>query len=167
MPSRYCDHWPSLQWRAPELKLIVQAAREASDPALDQYEKRLREPPAQALGGDLADGDKAMRVGNWAGAVAAYERILGMTDGRNVLVLNNLAYAELMLGNYARSDALAQRALKLAADNPQVLDTAGWARFKSGGDASEARRLLQRAASKDPGNRTIRAHLAAVERQKN
>lgn len=150
--------------RREELELAVRAAKAAGDPRLAQWEARLRAPAVQALGQDLADADIAMQKGNWAGAVQAYERVFAVTDGNNVMVLNNMAYAQLMLGNHAKANQYAQRALKLAPDNPSVMDTAAIALLRSGGDREQAKRLLRSAAEKAPGNLTIRAHLAEAER---
>jgi Flp pilus assembly protein TadD len=75
-----------------------------------------------------------------------------------------MAYAQTMLGNHGEALAFARRAIKEAPSNPSVLDTAGWAQFKSGKDRDEALRLLRRAAQLAPRNVTIRAHLAEAER---
>lgn len=151
-------------FRPEELALAIKAAKAAGDPALGALEARARQPAAQALGRDLVDGDIAMRSGNWAGAAAAYERVLALTDGRSPVVLNNMAYAQTMLGNHDAAIGFAKRALKEAPGNASVNDTAGWAWFKSGKDPAEARRLLRRAVQLAPGNATIRAHLAEAER---
>ncbi len=153
--------------RPDELALAAKAARAAGDPSVGHFENRARLPAAQALGRDLADGDAAMRAGNWGGAAAAYSRVLAVTDGRNVMVLNNMAYAQTMLGNHDAALDFARRSIKEAPDNASVLDTAGWAQFKSGKDLDEARRLLRRAAQLAPKNVTIRAHLAEAERARN
>ncbi|HEX4846762.1 MAG TPA: tetratricopeptide repeat protein [Novosphingobium sp.] len=150
--------------RTEELALAAKSAKSAGDPSAAGYEKRAAMPPVQAAGRDLADADAAMKAGNWAGAAQAYDRILKTTDGRHPLVLNNMAYAQLMLGNLAAARDYADRALKEAPNHPSVLDTAGWVRFKSGKDLQEARRLLRRAAELAPGNPAIRAHLAEAER---
>ena len=150
--------------RGEELALMARAAKAAGDPAAARYEARSRQPQAQALGRDLADADAAIRAANWAGAVRSYERILSATDGRNVVVLNNMAYAQLMLGNGPAAREYADRALKLAPNNASVLDTAGWVRIKTGSDLENARRLLRQGAQQAPGNLTIRAHLAEAER---
>ena len=150
--------------RREELAMIVKAAKASGAPDLAALEARLASPAVRALGADLADGDKAMRAGNWAGAAEAYARILETTDGRNPLVLNNMAYAQIMLGDFTKANEFAQRALKAAPGNASVLDTAGWALYKSGKDNAEAKRLLGLAAEKAPGNATIKAHLAEAER---
>lgn len=150
--------------RTDELMLAAKAARAAGNPKAGHFENRTKLPTAQALGRDLADGDAAMRAGNWGGAAAAYHKVLAVTDGRNAMVLNNMAYAQTMLGNHGEALAFARRAIKEAPSNPSVLDTAGWAQFKSGKDRDEALRLLRRAAQLAPRNVTIRAHLAEAER---
>ena len=149
--------------RPEELSLIAKAGKLSGDPQAAQLAPLAVTPASQALGRDLADADAAMRRGSWARAAAAYDRILAMTDGRNVLVLNNMANAQLMLGNDAKALEFAQRAVKQAPANPSVLDTLGWVRFKSGQDVNEAKRLLRLAAEKAPANVTIAAHLAEAE----
>ena len=150
--------------RADELALMAKAAQAVGDPTAASYEARSKRPAPQALGQDLSDADAAMRAGNWAGATQAYDRLLSATDGNNIVVLNNMAYAQLMLGNHAKALDYAGRALKLAPDNPSVLDTAGWAQFRSGRDVGRAKQMLRRAAELAPKNATIRAHLAEAER---
>jgi tetratricopeptide (TPR) repeat protein len=154
----------SPQARPDELALMAQIAAKAGDAGAGEYLARSRRPAPQVVGSDVAEADAAMRRGDWGRAVTAYERILAATDGRNIIVLNNMAYAQLMLGNEFKAAEFAARAMKLAPDNASVLDTAGWVKFKSGNDIAEAKRLLRRAAEKAPQNATIRAHLAEAER---
>lgn len=155
----------SSQARPEELALMAKIAAAAKSPDAAALADAARRPAPQALAADLAEGDAAMRRQNWARAVTAYDRIMAATDGRNPIVLNNLAYAQSMLGNHAKAKDLAARALKAAPDNPSILDTAGWVQFRAGGNLAEAKRLLRLAAEKAPQNQTIRAHLAEVERQ--
>jgi len=143
---------------------MTKAAAAAKDPQADSYAKRAKAPPVRSLGADLAEADAAMRKGDWAKAVIAYDRVQAQTDGRNPVVLNNLAYAQSMLGQHAKARALADQALKIAPGNASVLDTAGWVRWRSGVDRESAKRLLRQAAEKAPRNATIRAHLAEAER---
>ncbi|MEO6717623.1 MAG: tetratricopeptide repeat protein [Novosphingobium sp.] len=143
-----------------ELALMAKAAQAASDPSTARYSARSKQAPIQALAREFALGDAAIRGGNWAAAAGAYRRILAVSDGRNVIVLNNMAYAQLMLGNTGQALDFADRALKLEPHNASVLDTAGWAQFRSGRNIAEARRLLQLAADRAPTNVTIRTHLA-------
>lgn len=151
--------------RAEERSLLARIAKAAGDPAAVQLAARAAQPAAQALAADLAEADAAIRSGAWARAVTAYDRILAVTDGRNVLVVNNMAYAQSMLGNHAKALDFAERARKLAPDNASVLDTGGMVRLRAGRDLPEALRLLRLAAQKDPANPAIRARLAEAERR--
>ncbi len=150
---------------APEvLALMAEASRAAGDPAAANYADRARFPTPQALGSELALGDSALKQSDWKGAAAAYERILKATDGQNPIVLNNLAFAQSKLGNNVRALGYALRALKLAPENPSVMDTAGWLLVETGGDRSRALDLLRAAARKAPDNATILAHLRSAEK---
>lgn len=144
--------------------LMAKATRAAGDASADAYAARAGRPSPQELGAELAKGDTALKAGNWQAAAVAYRRILSATDGRNALVLNNLAYAEQQLGNDRRAVELALKALKLAPDNPSVMDTAGWLLAKTGGDRNHALDLLREAARRAPANRTIASHLAEAEK---
>lgn len=154
----------SPQARPEELALMARAAKAAGDPRAAEYDRRARSPSPQVVGGDLAEADAAVQRGDWAKAAIAYDRILAATRGGNALVLNNMAYAQSMLGNHGRARDFADQALKLAPDNASVLDTSGWVRFRSGQDLENAKRLLRRAAEQAPQNRTIQLHLAEATR---
>ncbi len=147
-----------------ELTLTVQAARATHDRSLSRYEAMQQRQPVKALIREFGEGDAAVRVCNWAAAVTAYEHILGATDGRNVVALNNMAYAQLMLGRTERALVFANRALVVAPNNPSVLDTMGWVLYKSGRDVAGAKRFLAKALSIAPANASIRGHLAEVDR---
>ena len=147
-----------------DLRLLADAAAKAHAPDAAALAARAKFPPPQELARTLADADTAMKARNWGNAVAAYERIMAVTDGRNALVLNNLAYAHDQLGNKPVALDYALRALKQAPGNPSVMDTAAWLLIETGGDRARAVSLLRQAAAKAPANATIRAHLAAAER---
>ena len=154
----------SPQARPEELTVMARAAKAAGDPRAAEYEKRSKSPSPQMVGGDLAEADTAIQRGDWAKAAIAYDRILAATKGGNALVLNNMAYAQSMLGNHDKARSFADQALKLAPDNASVLDTAGWVRFRAGQDLENAKRLLRRAAEQAPQNKTIQLHLAEATR---
>ena len=154
----------SPQARPEELAVMARAAKAAGDPRAAEYDKRSKNPSPQVVGGDLAEADAAIQRGDWAKAAIAYDRILAATKGGNVLVLNNMAYAQSMLGNHDRARTYADQALKLAPDNASILDTAGWVRFRAGQDLENAKRLLHRAAEQAPQNKTIQLHLAEATR---
>jgi len=146
-----------------ELALVAKAMEAAGDPAAARFAARSRITTPQSFIRDLAEGDAAVKRMDWAKAIVAYDRILKETDGRNVMVLNNMAYSQLMVGNLGKASDYAARALKEAPANASVLDTAGWVKFRQG-KRQEAVSLLRQAAQKAPNNKTIRAHLAEAER---
>lgn len=143
-----------------DLRLLAEAARQAGDPDVARLALRARFPGPQELARTLADADTAMKTGNWGNAIAAYERIMAVTDGKNPLVLNNLAIAQQEVGNRAVALDYALRALQQAPNDPSVMDTAGWLMIQTGKDRARGVALLRAAAAKAPGNRTIAEHLA-------
>lgn len=149
--------------RHEELALMAKAAKAAGSPDAGAWQRRAESPALPALASDLGAANGAIGRKDWAAAIAAYDRVLASGAGENPLVLNNMAYAQLMVGNLPRAREMADRALRLAPDNASVLDTAGWISFKSG-DMANAKRLLRMAAQKAPGNATIRQHLTEAER---
>jgi len=149
---------------ADDLRLLARAAKEADDPDLATYEARARFPSPRALGAALTAGDAAMRAGNWGNAIKAYDQIMAVTDGKNPLVLNNLAWAYSQVGNIPRALEYARRAYAVAPDNASVMDTLGWLLVQSGGDRKRGIQLLRAAAQKAPGNQTIRQHLAQAQK---
>lgn len=147
-----------------DLRLLAQAAKAAGDVDLASYEARARFPSPRAMGALLADGDLAMRQGNWGNAVDAYERILAATDGRNAMVLNNLAWAYGQLGNTDKAIDFAGKALQQAPGNPSVMDTLGWLLVTSGKDRARGVQLLRDAAAKAPQNPAIQRHYAEARK---
>ena len=143
-----------------DLHLLARAAKAAGDPEAARLAARAQFPSPQSLSAALASADTAMKARNWGNAIALYERIIAVTDGKNALVLNNLAFAQGQVGNNDKALGYALRALKQAPNNASVMDTAGWLLLATGGDRNRALVLLREAARKAPGNGTIRAHLA-------
>ena len=155
----------SVQARPDELALMARIAKAGGDQAAaDRFAAQASRPSPQSIAADLAEGDAAMRSDNWARAATAYGRILAVTDGRNALVLNNMAFAQSMLGNHAKAVEFGKRALQLAPGNPSVMDTAGWVQLRAGQNLAEARSLIAAAAEKAPGNESIRRHLEEARR---
>ncbi|GEM_PF-846102 len=144
---------------ADDLRLLAKAARAANDPDLATFEARARYPAPRALGEALTQGDAAMRASNWGNAIRAYETIMAVTDGRNPLVLNNLAWAEGQVRNRDKALDYARRAYAVAPHNPSVLDTLGWLMIQSGKDHDHAIALLREALARAPQSQTIQAHL--------
>lgn len=147
-----------------DLRMLAAAAQQARSPDAAALAARARFPTPQELARTLADADAALKAGNWGNAIAAYERILAVTDGKNALVLNNLAFAQDQVGNKPVALGYAERALKQAPQNASVMDTVGWLLIQTGGDKARALQLLRAASAKAPDNATIRQHLQAAER---
>lgn len=146
-----------------ELGLLARAYQQSGNPQATAMAQKAREVAGTKLLARLASADKAIRGQDWRTAIHEYETILKQTDGRNVLVLNNLAFAYSKTGDRARALGYAERALKLAPGNPSVMDTTGWLLHQSGKDRQRALALLREAARKAPGNATIARHLQEVE----
>ena len=150
---------------APEdQRAYAAAAHLAGRPDAQAAEADARFPRPQWLAANLALADTAMRAGRWTEASAIYVKILGVTDGTNPLVLNNLAFAQSRLGNRAKALSYAERALTFAPGNPSIMDTVGQLLIETHGDRGRALSLLRRAAQAAPQNIAIRDHLALAEK---
>ncbi|MFM9936716.1 MAG: tetratricopeptide repeat protein [Novosphingobium sp.] len=147
-----------------DLRLLAKAAEAAGDPQAPFFAARALYPTPQSLGQALGAADAAMKAGNWGNAITAYDQILAVTDGRNPLVLNNMAWAQSQVGNKTKALEFAQRASQVGPDDPSVMDTLGWLLIETGGNRTKALDLLRRAAAKAPTNQTIRQHLKLAER---
>lgn len=75
--------------------------------------------------------------------------------------LNNLASVRLREGNHREAVALAAQAEKLDPENGFILDTSGWAKFKSG-DLKGARQSLEKAVAQPAASPAWHYHLAVV-----
>lgn len=98
-----------------------------------------------------------MRDGNWSAARNQYQQVLKV-DPNNPVALNNLANILIRLKD-AQATSVAERAWKLAPENPDAIDTYGWA-LASAGDYERALRLLRDARLRLPQNPDVRHHLA-------
>lgn len=122
-------------------------------------EQNPRSVPAQLLA-----ATRYMQVGQWSGAIAAYERLRRQIGDSDAVMLNNLAWAYSERRDYARALPLARKAWLLDRDNPATADTYGWLLFKSGRNRAGGLSLLQRAAKGAPSDVQIRKHLAQAKR---
>ena len=108
---------------------------------------------------------RAMRAFN-AGDVEAMERDLERIIERNpdsAAALNALGYTLAALGREARFEearTMIERAHELEPDNPAILDSMGWIRFRQG-DTEQALPWLQRAWAAMP-DQEVAAHLIEV-----
>ena len=101
-----------------------------------------------------------------AEAVDAYGATLAL-DPDNAIAMNNLAFLLAEQGkNLDQAWGLAQHAIELTDDDPEVLDTAGWVQWKRR-EVDSAIELFSKALSKDAENAEYRKHLlmAIAERQ--
>jgi putative PEP-CTERM system TPR-repeat lipoprotein len=94
---------------------------------------------------------------NFTAAADGYRRVLEV-DPDNVAALNNLAWV-MIEQNDPNAVEYAERAHRLAPFSPNVLDTLGWARTRTG-DPKRGVVLLRMAATLAPGSDEIRLHLA-------
>jgi len=136
------------------LKLPAAASYQARGAALAKGDPLARE---------MLAADQAIRAGDWAKAGTTYAGLLNAhPDTTNVILLNNAASVLIEQGRAAEAVPLARRALALAPKDPIVADTLGWALFKSGGSAEEAKALIQQAVQTMPGNPEIAEHYRAM-----
>jgi putative PEP-CTERM system TPR-repeat lipoprotein len=98
-----------------------------------------------------------MKGSRYVDAVHQYEAVL-MHQPDNVLVLNNLAWCYSQVKD-ERTVETAQRALKLAPENPAVVDTLGWVLVETG-HFSMGLEMLKKAATLAPKMMDIRLHYA-------
>ena len=104
--------------------------------------------------------DVQMTSGQTAAAVRSYEAVAA-ADDNDPVVHNNLAWLYLSGNDAVRGLASAEKAYNLARDNPAVMDTVAWLRFKSGNKSDEVVELLKSAAAAT-NNPEVRYHLAEV-----
>jgi len=88
-----------------------------------------------------------------------YENLLKLVPSDSE-VLNNLANVLLRLKDPG-AIKIAEQAVAKAPNNPNAIDTLGWALFQ-GGQVDRALQLLRDARLRDPASPEIRYHLAAV-----
>lgn len=140
-----------------ELDLALRAARAANDPAAAQYAARLSSPAFKAGQQALGEANAALMRQDWAGAIAAVQRIPGYENDADAQKL--IAFACSKAGRADEAIAHADRALELAPRNPDMIHLAGLVRLEAGRDREVMVRLLKQASEADPANRLFRADL--------
>jgi cellulose synthase operon protein C len=161
----------------------AEAAEQAYQAALDGgvgsqavigiYQARLRGSPGEPaeplrtwLRAQPADttvrrvlADHYLRSEEYAAALLEYELIAGTTPD-NPAVLNNLAWLYQQLDD-GRALETAQRAYRLAPNDPNVADTLGWILYNQG-DTARALELISKAAAAAPRAGEIQYHHAVL-----
>lgn len=90
-------------------------------------------------------------------AIPHYKEIL-RTNEEDITSLNNLAYLLHQEGTLDTADEYAERAVKLAPENPNILDTAGSIKIALG-EKKQAMTLLEKATALAPANLEFKKHL--------
>jgi len=103
-------------------------------------------------------GESYSKMGRYPQAIEQYQYVLDKSPA-TVPVLNNLAWAYRQQKD-PRALGTAERAYKLAPENPVVMDTYGWLLLEQG-NLAQALPLLQRAAARSP-QPELRYHLAVA-----
>lgn len=145
-------------WWAPYRGLaLAQLGNKQTDAAINTYQQGIEKTKGSSLSTDLAALYE--RVGKPDESIKVYEQWL-QREPKSSMAANNLA---MLLLNYRTDKASLDQALKLgdllsSSTEPALLDTRGWAKFKSG-DYQGAVNLLQQAANAVGDSSTIRYHL--------
>lgn len=100
-----------------------------------------------------------LQKSEFASAIPLLEGLVTQAP-QNAVALNNLAYAYSRTKD-ARALPTAEKAVKLAGENPAVLDTLGWILVEQG-NHQRGLPLLQKAAEGAPGSPEIAYHLAVA-----
>lgn len=142
----------------PELLVKYATALGASGRATEAFEKvqrwRREHPEDTKVPAYVAERHLVNK--NYQLAVSEIEAILKKKPA-DAALLNNLAFAYDMLKD-PRALPTAEQALKVAPDNPQVLDTLGWMLVKHN-KLTRGVAILQKASSAAPWDADIRYHL--------
>lgn len=101
--------------------------------------------------------ERLLRANRYSEAIEEYESLI-KNSPQNVVLLNNLAWAYLKLGD-RRAVEMAEQAAKLSTDNPAVLDTLGMA-LMAFGQVDKGVSLLKLASDKSATSPEIRLHYA-------
>ncbi|GAB4167225.1 MAG: hypothetical protein Fur0039_04790 [Rhodocyclaceae bacterium] len=125
---------------------------------IEALEGWARANPREPMGPRLLS-EAHLRAGDYKAARATLEKAIRQ-QGEDAGLLNNLAYAMNKLGD-AGALAVAEKAYRLAPDQPDILDTYGWS-LVGQGQLESGLRHLRDARLRNPNNAEIRYHLAAA-----
>ncbi len=114
----------------------------------------------RSIAARMLAADYFLANASWERAIPTLEGVRQQVGNRDALLLNNLAWAHLNLGNKEEALRFAQAAYNLLPTNPVVSNMFGWALFESGHDRTKGIALLEKALSIDPLNYGYRLQLA-------
>jgi len=134
------------------------ARQDGGKPAQQLADQWIKAHPKD-IGVQKALADNYASAGNFTVARTHYENLLKLVPSDSE-VLNNLANVLLRLKDPG-AIKIAEQAVAKAPNNPNAIDTLGWALFQ-GGQVDRALQLLRDARLRDPASPEIRYHLAAV-----
>lgn len=137
---------------------VFRAHAAAGDPAKGLAVLRefaVSQPNDMRLQGALAEAQ--MQAGDWKSARASLEGLI-KRSGEQAPLLNNLALVLLQL-NDPQAASVAERAWKLAPNDPILIDTLGWVLVHQG-QGDRGLRMLRDARLRDARNPEVRYHLA-------
>ncbi|MDN3646649.1 tetratricopeptide repeat protein [Pontixanthobacter aestiaquae] len=114
------------------------------------------------LRSELDKANQALARQDWRAADAVYSKLVNRPGMDNPVVFNNAAMVKLQLENLPAALAMAEKAYRLAPNDPFVQDSLGWTLFLNGKQPDRAAKLLTRAYEANPDNSEISWHLAQV-----
>lgn len=140
---------------------LAEFGNRQTDAAVSTYRQGIEKTGSAALSVELAALHE--RMGKPDDAIKVYEQWV-QREPKSLLAANNLA---MLLLNYRSDKPSLDKAQKLAdllsgSNEPALLDTRGWVKFKTG-DYQGAVNMLQQAANAAADSNTIRYHLGMAQ----
>ena len=136
----------------------------ANLPEASIYAQRAQYPAPERIANAMVEADSAMQRKDWQGAVIRYEALIKETGKANVVLLNNLGWAQFELGQTDKAIAALKQAVAIAPTNSSARDSYGWVLWKTGVNKEEGLAQLRKAAAISPDNQAIAAHLAEASK---
>lgn len=143
---------------------MAKYAAAANLPDADAYAARAKYPAPERIANAMVEADAAMQRKDWQGAVLRYEALVKETGNANVVLLNNLGWAQFELGQNDKAIATLKKAVEMAPTNSSARDSYGWVLWKTGEDKEEGLAQMRKAAEISPDNKAIAAHLAEASK---
>lgn len=143
---------------------MAKYAAAANLPDAANFAERAKSPAPQRVANAMVEADAAMQRKDWEGAVLRYEALAKETGNANVVLLNNLGWAQFELGQNDKAIVTLKKAVEIAPRNSSARDSLGWVLWKTGEDKQEGLAQMRKAAEISPDNKAIAAHLAEASR---